>query len=153
MKIEITSRLDASVLFALDVENNSIRVTLEAAVKAGADLTRAYLTRADLTGANLDRAYLDGADPTGADLTRADLTRAYLTGANLAGANVIDAGTPNGWRTVGWLRDGRLSIRVGCRDKRLDDGRAYWTGKEDRREVMAALDYVEAIAKLRGWEV
>ena len=69
-----------------------------------------------------------------------------------AGAyHVIDAGTPNGWRCVGWLQDGWLAIRVGCRNKRLAEGREYWQGKADRSEVLAALDYVEAVAKLRGW--
>lgn len=77
------------------------------------------------------------------------LAAANLAGANLAGANgVIDAGTPNGW-----LRDGYLSIRVGCRDKRLAEGREYWAGKEDRREVMAALDYVAQVALSRGWKI
>jgi hypothetical protein len=186
MKIEIKSR-NATVLFAHECESNTIRLTLEAAIKARAnlaganladanlaranladanlaranlaganlaraDLTRAYLADANLAGADLTRAYLEDANLAGADLTRADLTRADLTRAYLADAkDVIDAGTPNGWRAVGWIRDGVLSVRVGCRDKRLSEGRKYWAGKENRREVLAALDYVEAIAALRGW--
>jgi len=169
MKIEIKSRFDASVLFAHEAEGNTLKITLEAAVKAranlaGADLADANLAGADLAGANLADAnlagaYLARADLAGADLADANLARADLADANLAGADlagayeVIDAGTPNGWRTVGWLRGGYLSVRVGCRDKRLDEGREYWAGKEDRREVLAALDYVERIAVLRGWEV
>ena len=31
-------------------------------------------------------------------------------------------------------------------------GRAYWAGKDNRREVLAALDYAEVIGKLRGWD-
>jgi hypothetical protein len=206
MKIEIKSR-NATVLFAHECESNTIRLTLEAAIKARAnlaganladanlaranladanlaranlaganlaraDLTRAYLADANLAGADLTRAYLEDANLAGANLAGADLTRAYLEDANLAGADltradltradltrayladakdVIDAGTPNGWRAVGWIRDGVLSVRVGCRDKRLSEGRKYWAGKENRREVLAALDYVEAIAALRGW--
>ena len=49
------------------------------------------------------------------------------------------------------FHDGKLLLRVGCHTKTLAEGRAYWTGKSDRREVMAALDYIEAVAKLRGW--
>jgi len=49
------------------------------------------------------------------------------------------------------LETGEQRVRVGCRDKTLAEGRAYWAGKDDRREVLAALDYAEAIAKLRGW--
>ena len=149
MKIEIKALFDGRVLFALDVKNNSIRATMEAAIKAGADLFAADLFAADLSRANLFRANLSEANLFGADLSGADLSEANLSGAD----SIIDAGTPNGWRTVGWLRDGRLSVRVGCRDKRLDEGRAYWAGKDNRREVLAALDYVEAIAKLRGLEV
>jgi hypothetical protein len=87
-----------------------------------------------------------------ATLARADLADANLADANLAGAKaVIDAGTPDGWRCVGWVRDGVLRVRVGCRDKTIPEGREYWSGKPDRREVLAALDYIEATARLRGW--
>lgn len=44
-------------------------------------------------------------------------------------------------------------VQVGCQSKTMAAAREYWTGKEDRREVMAALDYAEAIAKSRGWEI
>ena len=125
---QIKSRFDASVLF--EGEFGSLKLCVEAAVSAGANLT----------GANLAGAYLAGA---------------YLTGADLAGANVIDAGTPNGWRVVGWLQDGYLAIRVGCRNKRLGEAREYWNESHpfwsERQEIPYALDHVESVAKLRGW--
>lgn len=31
------------------------------------------------------------------------------------------------------------------------EARLYWAGKENRREVLAALDYIEAVARIRGW--
>lgn len=68
MKIEIESRYTGEVLFEHEAEGNTIEKTLEAAVKACADLTDA-----NLAGANL----------TGADLRSANLTDAYLRGANL----------------------------------------------------------------------
>jgi hypothetical protein len=75
-----------------------------------------------------------------------------LVGANLAGApSIILAGYPNGWHAFGWLKNGVIQVRVGCRDFTLAQGREYWTGKPDRREVIAALDYIEAVAKLREW--
>ena len=130
---QIKSRFYASVLF--EGEFGSLKLCVEAAVSAGANLA--------------------GADLAGADLARADLTRAYLAGADLAGANVIDAGTPNGWRVVGWLQDGYLAIRVGCRNKRLGEAREYWNESHpfwsERQEIPPALDYVESVAKLRGW--
>ena len=84
---------------------------------------------------------------------------AYLSDADLSGADlrgikgVIALGAPDGWPAHAWLRDGWLSIRVGCQEKRIDEARAYWAGKDHRREVMAALDYAEAVAVLRGWAI
>jgi len=76
---EIKHRISGSVLFSLKTE--TLKLTLEAAVKAETDLTGAYLRGADLTG-----AYLTGADLTGADLRGAYLRGADLTGADLRGA-------------------------------------------------------------------
>jgi hypothetical protein len=111
MKIEIKSRYSGEVLFAHEQENNTIRITLELAVKARANLTEANLTEANLYGANLTeanlteanlyRANLRGANLTeanlyranlrGADLTEANLRAANLRGANLRGANLTEA--------------------------------------------------------------
>ena len=49
MKVCILSRFNASVLFEYESEENSLKITLQAAVKSGADLDGA-----DLRGANLD---------------------------------------------------------------------------------------------------
>ena len=61
---EIKHRISGSILFSLKTE--TLKLTLEAAVKTGAYLTGAYLTGADLTGADLTGAYLRDADLTGA---------------------------------------------------------------------------------------
>ena len=106
----------------------------------------------------VEEANQSGVDLGGANLRWADLSRAIMTEANLSEAGltgtigIIAGGAPNGWTTFGWLRGDVLSIRVGCHEMRLDEGREYWTGKEDRREVLAALDYIEAVAKARGWK-
>ena len=86
MKIEIKCRFSGSILFSHEAENNSMKLTLEAAVSA-----RANLARANLAGANLARAYLDGANLDGANLARANLDGANLARANLAGANLDGA--------------------------------------------------------------
>jgi hypothetical protein len=86
---EIKHRISGSVLFSLKTE--TLKLTLEAAVKAETDLTGADLRGADLTGAYLRGAYLTGAYLTGAYLTGADLTGAYLTGAYLRGAYLTGA--------------------------------------------------------------
>jgi len=148
-------------------ESARVRNALISAVAARAHLARANLTRADLSDAYLARANLAGANLTGANLTRAYLARANLAGANLAGADlahanlsgadlaganlIIDLGCPEGWPAYAWLRDGVCMVQVGCRSKTIAEGREYWRGKNDRREVLVALDYAEAVATLRGW--
>jgi len=86
MKIEINCRFTGKVLFTHEAEGNTIKLTLEAAVSARANLAGAYLARANLAGANLDGAYLDGANLAGAYLDGANLDGANLDGANLDGA-------------------------------------------------------------------
>lgn len=94
MNYQIKSWLDGKVLF--EGEFGSLKLCVEAAVKAdanlaGANLAGAYLAGADLDGANLDGANLDGADLAGAYLDGADLADANLAGANLAGAYLARA--------------------------------------------------------------
>ena len=76
MKIEIKHRLSGSVLFTRESDKNSLKITLETAVAAGANLA----------GANLDGAYLDGAYLAGAYLAGAYLAGAYLDGEVLTKA-------------------------------------------------------------------
>ncbi len=132
MKFEIKHRFTGAVLFSLECER--FKICIEAAVKAGANLAGADLARANLAGANL----------AGANLAGADLAGAYLA---------AQLGHPNGW-TAWTYFDTKLNeqrVQVGCQNKTLAEGREYWAGKDDRREVLAALDYAEAIGKLRGW--
>jgi hypothetical protein len=143
----------------------------------GADLSYAYLSRANLSYADLSGANLRGADIRGADLSYAYLSRANLSYANLSGANlrgadirganlggadigyadlrgvseVISAGSPDSWSAFAWLDKGIVMLQIGCRLKTIAEGREYWAGKENRREVLAAIDYIETVAKLRGW--
>ena len=84
MMFSIKHHITGAVLFEL--ECGSLRICVEAAVNA-----RANLTGANLTGANLARANLTDADLAGANLTGANLAGANLTVADLAGANLADA--------------------------------------------------------------
>ena len=83
--IEIKN-INGFVLFSHTAEDNTITLTVEAAVSCGVSLAKA-----NLVGACLAVADLEGADLTGADLTGADLAWADLIGANLEGANLKDA--------------------------------------------------------------
>ena len=91
MKLSILSRFNASLLFEYKSEKNSLKITLQAAVKSGANLYGADLYGADLYGADLRGANLDGADLYGADLEGANLRSANLRGANLRGADLRGA--------------------------------------------------------------
>lgn len=158
IKYKIRNRFTNDVQFTAEIDchesaSTSLKVGLSVkwAIKS-----RAKLSGADLSDAYLSCAYLSGADLSGADLKGAYLSDADLSDADLSGADlsrtkaVVDLGYPNGWRAVGWWKDGAPWVRVGCRNKSLTDARAYWTGKADRREVMAVLDYFEAVAAIRA---
>ena len=54
MKLSILSRFNASILFEYEAEENSLKITLQVAVKTGADLDGADLRGANLRGADLD---------------------------------------------------------------------------------------------------
>ena len=109
-------------------------------------MTRAEILAAVAARADLSRA---GADLSGADLSGADLSGANLSGANLA----IQLGQPNGWWAWTYVtKEGQQRIRVGCRDFTIAEGRVYWVGKQNRAEVLAAIDYAEAIGRLRQWD-
>lgn len=114
MNIEIKSWKSDEVLFAHDCENNTIKLTVEAAVKEDVRLDYANLDRAYLAGANLDRAYLAGARLAGACLDRASLDGAKLGGASLAGAKLAGAklagATLAGARLEGAILDGARKL-------------------------------------------
>ena len=94
-KIEIKS-IWGEVLFSFEKENNTIKDTVEEAVRHraslnGASLNGASLNGASLNGASLYAANLDGASLDGASLDGANLDGASLDGANLNGANLYRA--------------------------------------------------------------
>ena len=83
--IQIKS-LSGSVIFEHTAENNTVTLTVEAAVSCGVSLANA-----DLAGACLSCADLAGANLIGANLEDADISWANLIGANLEDANIKDA--------------------------------------------------------------
>ena len=89
---------------------------------------------------DLERAKTGDKDLRGVDLSRANL---YGVGG------VIDGGYPNKFKAYAYWDKDVLYVRVGCHTKILMDARTYWYGKLNRREVMAFLDYAEAVAKVR----
>jgi hypothetical protein len=91
MKTIEIKNLDGKILFSHSQDENTLKITLEKAVRDGVTLYGANLRDADLCGANLSDAYLRGADLRGADLSDAYLSDVDLRGADLRGANLYDA--------------------------------------------------------------
>ena len=87
--MEIKSRFGGYVLF--EEKHRSIKLCVEAAIKAKISLREAELRKANLRGASLRGAALRGADLYGADLYGADLRRADLRRANLREADLREA--------------------------------------------------------------
>ena len=76
------------VIFEYTCENNTIKKTVEEAVKQGVSLACADLHNADLSGANLAGVNLETANLQGTDLSGANLKSANLQGTDLSGANL-----------------------------------------------------------------
>ena len=102
--------------------------------RVGKGGARAYLARANLAGANLDDANLAGAD--------------------LALQHAIDGGQrQDGYRFVGWIKDGALMIRAGCRNMTIAEYRDHNAKRDDaamQAETASILDHIERVARVRG---
>ena len=101
MQVEIKHRFSGETLYTAELPGETpsgmtLRLALEQATRAranlrGANLDGANLDGANLGGANLGGANLGGANLRGANLGGANLGGAYLGGANLRGAYLGDA--------------------------------------------------------------
>jgi len=120
MKLQIKCWFTGNVLFEHEAENNTLQLTVEAAVSAGAYLASANLAGADLARANLTRANLANANLTGANLAGANLARAYLASANLTGANLAGANLANANLTRANLTGANLAGADLARAKNAD---------------------------------
>ena len=147
MNIQIKSRFTAAVLFEHDAENNSVRLTLELAIKSGANLSDADLSRANLSGANLSCA----------NLSCANLRGAYLNNKEkLVGERPIFQIGPIGSRHdyfVAYITDQGLRFDAGCQrqiTREVFEARlAEQHGKNDHaKEYRAALALVDMHAEI-----
>ena len=152
MKIQIKSRFTAAVLFEHDTENNSVRMTLELAIKSGANLSGADLSRANLSGADLSGAYLSGAD-----LSDAYMSGAYLKNKEkLVGKRPIFQIGPIGSRCayfVAYITDKGLRFDAGCQrqiTREVFEGRLTELHGENEhaKEYRAALALIDAHAEI-----
>ena len=160
MKLSIKSCISASVLFEFEADENSVKITLEAAVKAranlydadlyGADLRDADLRGADLRGANLYGANLYGANLDDANLYGADLYGANLYGADLRGANLDGeklSKTPLQLNNLKWfVLISDKFLRIGCQRYTIEEWRNF-TDEEIVKMDFGALKF------WRQWKV
>ena len=157
MNIQIKSRINEAVLFEHSCKGNNIRLTLEVAIKSGADLRGANLGDANLSDANLSAAGLRGAGLRGADLRGANLSGAYLSGANLknreklVGRRPILQIGPVGSRCayfVAYITDKGLRFDAGCQrqitrevfESRLTELHGENEHAKEYRAVLALID-------------
>ena len=105
MKTIEIKNINGFVLFSHTAEDNTITLTVEAAVSCGVSLANANLAGTCLAVADLTGADLTGADLTGADISWADLADAILIGAKLEDANlkgaILEGADLNGGDLVG----------------------------------------------------
>ena len=147
MKIEIKSRFSLEVLFSHECENNSVTITLAAAINANADLYGANLYGADLQDADLQDADLRGADLRGANLYGADLGDA----GKLTGDRPYFAVGPIGSRQdvlAAFLTEKGVHLRAGCFFGTVEEFRDKLEGEHGDNthsiEYRAALVLIEA---------
>ena len=152
MNIQIKSRFTGTVLFEHDTENNSIRMTLELAIKSGADLSGAYLSGAYMSGADLSGANLSDANLSDANLSRADLSGADLKNKEkLVGKRPIFQIGPIGSRCayfVAYITDKGLRFDAGCQrqitrevfESRLTELHGENEHANEYRAVLALID-------------
>ncbi len=138
MPIEILHRHTRAVLFSSPAD------TIAGAVQ------EAIKTRADLGGADLREAYLGGA---------------YLRGADLGGvlaehcSRILTAASGSGYQMVFVRHSDGVSVHAGCRNvPSLAEAREHWRKGKDCEpdhlaDCVAALEYLEALAKRRGWDL
>jgi len=147
MKIEIKCRFTGSVLFEHDAKNNSIKLSVIAAVEKKISLRGAYLSGADLSGADLSGAYLSGADLSGAklkdDLEIDDVPRPILYFGPL-GSDAREM--------IAFSTNKGIRIQTGCFFGTVDEFKAALSKKhadnEHGQEYAAALAMIELHFKL-----
>ncbi|CAK0776728.1 Type III effector pipB2 [Gammaproteobacteria bacterium] len=168
-KIEIRS-IFGKLLFEFEKENNTIKDTVEEAVKQyanlrsanlryadltsanlrSANLRSADLTSADLRSANLRYADLTSADLTSADLTSADLTSADLTYANLRSANLRYADLPIFCKWSHSIQDG--NIRIGCKIKSIEEWESFFDSDEEFETKRDTQDFKQIRAVFESYK-
>ena len=129
IKIEIKS-IFGKVLFALEKENNTIKDTIEEAVRNNINLRGANLRGANLRGANLYNANLRGANLEYANLEYANLEYANLEYANLYNAKNKETAILPIFCKRSYGIKGDL-IKIGCVEKTIEQWDLWFDSEEE----------------------
>ena len=144
MKLSILSRFNASILFEYEAEENSLKITLQVAVKTGANLEGANLEGANLYGANLRGANLYSANLRGANLEGTNLYGANLEGADLEGEKLTK--TPLQLNNLKWpVLISDKYLRIGCQRFTIEE----WKNFDDA--AIVKMDFA-ALKFWRNWK-
>ena len=135
--VEILNRWTGDVLFTAQVPSDTpsgmhVRVALEQATKARADLAGAYLE-----GANLERADLAGANLAGANLAGANLEGANGAELAIAKTRILPDGDLIGWKKC--AKGVIVKLRIPADAKR---SHAFW--RKCRAEFADVLEVIGA---------
>ena len=129
IKIQIKSVFE-KVLFALEKENNTIKETLEQAVKENANLEGADLINANLRNSNLEGADLRNADLINSSLRNADIRNSNLEGANLKGAKNKETAILPIFCKWSYGIKGDLII-IGCKQKTIEEWDIWFNSNDE----------------------
>jgi hypothetical protein len=121
--MKILNRFTGSTIF--EDASETMKETVENAIKSGADLSEANLSGADLSWANLSRADLSRANLSGANLSGANLSWVDLSGANLSVAIKV----PMHCKWLHGITDGNL-VHIGCEKRTVKDWDAFFKSDE-----------------------
>ena len=124
IKIKIKS-LSGKVLFELEKENNTIKETLEQAVKENANLNNANLEYANLYNANLNSANLNNANLYNANLNNANLNNANLEYAKNKETAFLPIFCKWSYGIKGDL------IVIGCEQKTIEEWDIWFNSNEE----------------------
>ena len=97
MKIEIKHRFTGTVIFSHEAENNTIKLTVEAAVNLrNSDLSNSNLRNSNLRNSDLSNSNLRNSDLSYSDLRNSDLSNSDLSNSNLRNSDLSGATYGNG---------------------------------------------------------
>ena len=160
-KIQIKS-IFGKVLFEYEIENNSIKKTLEKAVEENANLYNANLYNANLENADLYNANLENANLRNANLINANLENANLENADLRNANLENADLYNANLSKSiklpiyckWshgITNGNL-IHIGCEKRTIEDWNKFFDSDEELETKRDTKEFKQIKAVFKAYE-